>query len=813
MTPLALAAVGCTSAALLITELALTRIFSVVMYYHFAFLAISIALFGLSASGVYAYLRRRQLERVATEPLLANRALLHAAATIVALFVLVRLRVGLNYSPQNLALMLTIYALAALPFFTGGLVITLAISRLSSRINAVYAADLIGASLGCLTLIPLLDRVGAPGVVLMASALACVSAVMFASAALRTRSAACAALILFVPLAGQVTGLAGFDVVDTKGHRGDRVLFSKWNSFSRIGVYEREHGDWSLSPAYTGRLPETRFMDIDSAASTPILHVAADLSNTQYLRYELTGLAYHLKEAGGLGLEAGGLGLEAGGSSLEAGGSGLAVGGNGFTALVIGPGGGRDIATALVFGAGRVDAVEINPIIANDVMRGQFREFSGAIYDHPRVRVSVDDGRSFVRRSTERYDVIQASLVDTWAATAAGAYTLTENTLYTVEAFDDYLEHLTESGVLSITRWVFDGLRLVSLAQEVCARRGWDDCGARLVLVRHRNVLTFLMKRTPFSQAEVERLRKVAGDLEFTILYAPTVDFDENEEIDGVRTGDYGRLIVSPDRHQFYASYPQDIRPTTDDRPFFFHTTKLENQFDVAFGRSMLFGNGLSALLTLMGISAILVALFVLLPLTLASESRPRGWFFWLVYFGALGAGFMLMEVAMLQRFVLLLGHPVYSLTVTLFSLLLGTGIGAAVSRWLSDAQLPRSAAISLIAIAAVGLVAIVAIAPLITWAVPFARPMRIMVAVATLVPVGMLLGIPMPAGIRLLRAHAPEIVTWAWGMNGALSVVGATLAIFIAMNWGFGVTFLIGSATYVVGLLALLSAMRTRPA
>jgi spermidine synthase len=794
MTPLALAAVGCTSAALLITELALTRIFSVVMYYHFAFLAISIALFGLSASGVYAYLRRHRLERLATEPLLANRALLHAAATIVALFVLVRLRVGLNYSPHNLALMLTIYALAALPFFTGGLVITLAISRLASRINAVYAADLIGASVGCLALIPLLDRVGAPGVVLIASALACVAAVMFAPAVSRARYAAFAAAIVLVPLVGQVTRVAGFDVVDTKGHRGDRVLFSKWNSFSRIGVYEREHGDWSLSPAYTGRLPETRFMDIDSAASTPILHVAADLSNTQYLRYELTGLAYHLKERR---LAAGGLPLAAGG---------------GFKALVIGPGGGRDIATALVFGAGQVDAVEINPIIANDVMRGQFKEFSGAIYDHPNVQVSVDDGRSFVRRSSERYDVIQASLVDTWAATAAGAYTLTENTLYTVEAFDDYLEHLTESGVLSITRWVFDGLRLVSLAQEVCERRGWDDCGTRLVLVRHRNVLTFLMKRTPFSPAEVERLRKTAADLEFTILYAPTLDFDENEEIDGVRTGDYGRLIVSADRHQFYASYPQDIRPTTDDRPFFFHTTKLENQFDVAFGRSMLFGNGLSALLTLMGISTTLVALFVLVPLTLAGDRRPPGWFLWLVYFGALGAGFMLMEVAMLQRFVLLLGHPVYSLTVTLFSLLLGTGLGAALSRRLTDARLPRSAAISLMAIAALGLVAIVTIAPLITWAVPFTRPTRIAVAVATLVPVGMLLGIPMPAGIRLLAAHAPEIVTWAWGINGALSVVGATLAIFIAMNWGFGVTFLIGSSTYLVGLLALLSAIRVRP-
>ena len=255
MNPRSLLAVACTSAALLITELALTRIFSVVMYYHFAFLAISIALFGLSASGVYAYMARARLEGVPTSSLLANRALIHSMSTIVALFVLVRLRVGLNYSPQNLALMLTIYGLAALPFFTGGLVITLAISRLASRINAVYAADLIGAAAGCLVLIPLLDRIGAPGVVLTASALAATSAVLFAERPARTRYGALAATIFVLPLIGQFSGLAGFDVVDTKGHQGDRVLFSKWNSFSRIGVYERQHGDWSLSTAYTGRAP------------------------------------------------------------------------------------------------------------------------------------------------------------------------------------------------------------------------------------------------------------------------------------------------------------------------------------------------------------------------------------------------------------------------------------------------------------------------------------------------------------------------------------------------------------------------------
>src|SRR5438552_4648671 len=215
-----LAGVSLVSATLLMTELALTRIFSVVMYYHFAFLAISIALFGLSASGVFAYIARRRLEGYSTGAVLSTESLIYTVSTIVALFWLVRLRVGLSYSPENLRLMLTIYSLAALPFFTGGLVVTLAISRLTSRINAVYAADLVGAAGGCLVLIPLLDRLGAPGVVLAAAGMATVAALLFAPAAGRTATAVAGALVLGVPLAGQLSGRAGFDVVDTKGHRG-----------------------------------------------------------------------------------------------------------------------------------------------------------------------------------------------------------------------------------------------------------------------------------------------------------------------------------------------------------------------------------------------------------------------------------------------------------------------------------------------------------------------------------------------------------------------------------------------------------------
>lgn len=521
--------IAAVSAALLMTELALTRIFSVTMYYHFAFLAISIALFGLSASGVLIFVLRRRLATVDTAALLSAGALAHAVATLTALACLVRIRVGLNDSPENLALMLAIYSLAALPFLTGGAVISLAFSRQTTRINVLYAADLIGAAAGCLVLIPLLNRLGAPGVVFTAAGLSAIAAVGFAPVRGRIGVAAVAAILLAVPLGFQVAGTAPFDVVDTKGHEGDTVLFSKWNSFSRVAVYDRPHGDWSLSPRFTGTRGPSLFMDIDSAASTPILQTRTP-EDAAHLRYELSALAYHLAERP-----------------------------TGFSALVIGPGGGRDLLSALVFGARHVDGVEINPIIARDIMLDRFREYSGGIYANPKVAIHVDDGRSFLRRSTAKYDVIQASLVDTWAATGAGAYTLTENSLYTAEAFGEYLDHLDDGGLLTITRWVFDGLRLVSLAQQACVERGLD-ASRHLAIVRFDRVATFLLKKTPFTTAEVARLRQLSTDLGFSILYAPgepaplTIDEPVEMQQNGTSAADYRRLILAADPQAFIAA-------------------------------------------------------------------------------------------------------------------------------------------------------------------------------------------------------------------------------------------------------------------
>jgi len=764
------------------TELSLTRIFSVTMYYHFAFMAISVALFGLSASGVYVFLMRERWKDVPTERLLATHAFAYTIGTAVSLFVLVNIRVGLSYTPSNIALMSVVYLLSAIPFFLGGATISLAISRLSSNINAVYAADLLGAGAGCLVLMPALNILGAPNAIVVSALMGAFAGALMGLGGVSPGWRRVMAWVL--PLVAVTALFGNFEISTTKGHEGHPVLFSKWNSFSRIGVYEQPYGAWSLSERYTGPLPDTRLMDIDSAAGTQILKFDGDLKDVSYLQYELTALGYRLF------------------------GTPDAPPPAPFTALVIGTGGGRDLLSALVFGASRVDGVEINPIIVNDVMRDRFREYSGGVYERPDVHVTVEDGRSFVRRSNDQYDIIQASLVDTWAATAAGAYSLSENSLYTVEAFDDYLNHLTDRGVLSVSRWVFDGLRLISLAQEAGARRGWDPAD-RLAIIQHDKVATFLLKKTPYTAAEIRTLADAAQALGFNVLYLPgrpAQTFGDNRD-------DYARLLRAPDRHAFYRQYALDVTPTTDDRPFFFHTTNLRNHSFVAPLRRLTGQHverpvnpgawatgGLTALLVLLAISTVLIVLFILGPLAVTSAGAlGPGWLRSLAFFACLGGAFMLIEVALLQRFVLLLGHPVYSLTVTLFSLLLGTGLGSVVSRRIPDARVRRAAVVACVAVALVALLWGSILPPIVQAAIAWPLPLRIALAVALMMPAGMVMGIPLPAGVRLLSKTQPELVAWAWGMNGALSVLGAILAVFIAMNWGFSVTLLCGAIVYAI--------------
>ena len=340
----------------------------------------------------------------------------------------------------------------------------------------------------------------------------------------------------------------------------------------------------------------------------------------------------------------------------------------------------------------------------------------------------------------------------------------------------------------------------MSLAQAACESRGWS-LNDRLAVVQQDRVATFLLKKTPFTAEEVALLRATAADLDFKVLYAPGQTEADN---------DYARLALSPNPRAFYAGYGLDVRPTTDDRPFFFHTTKIRDQFQTAFGRSMLFGNGLSALMTLMMISAVFVVLFVVGPLALAgSELRGTGWPRWLCYFGLLGAGFMLVEVSLLQRFVLLLGHPVYSLTVTLFSLLLGTGAGSLLSQRISDAQLQRRVQLVLLGIVVVALLGIIALPPIIAASISASRLARIALAVALITPAGVLMGMPLPAGVRLLAASHAELVPVGLGHERRAVCRRRHPGRVHRHELGFSVTLLTGAATYLTASVLLRTSYR----
>jgi spermidine synthase len=769
-----LTGVGCISASVLLVELGITRLFSVITWSHFAFLAVSLALFGLSASAVFIHVTARHHPSDRLDRQFWRYSLVFSIFTVVVAYLFLRTPIGTAFTSRGLASLAGVYTLSAAPFFAAGACLALAVSRLHHDINRVYGADLVGAAAGCLLFIPTLELFGGPGPLVGAAALGACAAACFADTRARRWLAGCLSLAAVAALVINVS-YPYFDLRYTKA--GVRPwIFTKWNSHSRVAVYPERHHDWGLSKNYKGEHPFTYYMDIDASASTEIL-VAQKLADVAFLRDEVTSFGYRLMPPGG-------------------------------ESLVIGPGGGRDVWSALVFGARRVVGVEINSIIVNDVMRGRFRGRSGLLYERPDVQVFVDDGRNFVARSHERYDVIQASLVDTWAATAAGAFSLTENNLYTVEAFVDYLHHLRPGGVLAMSRWTNEGVRVLSLARTAAERMGWTVADRFFAVERpaieagEAGVTTFMLRTTPFSAEENRTLRAAAHDLGFRIIYAPGLDGEQP-----VGSGQFVRLATAPDAHVVYRASDADISPVVDDRPFFFQGVKPEKMplrlRDAAITRST---DGISLLVRLLYVSVGLVTLFIVLPLALkgGSDRRelPLGW---LSYFACLGVGFMLIEIGLMQRFVLFLGHPVYALSVVLFTLLLGGAAGSRLSRRMG-ADPRRLLAVTLPIIGLLAVAYAYLLPQIFAAGLGLARPLRIALSILLLAPLGIVLGMPLPAGIGALGRRRPDHLAWVWAINGATSVLGSVVAMLIALMVGFRIVVLTGAACYVIALALGLS-------
>ena len=751
--------VGVVCGANLLLEIAMTRLFSALMYYHFTFFAVALALLGLGASGVYVYANPDRFRSDRVERDLAQASRRFAAATLVTLtYVLanpVIVYVEFGEPPQftnvTFLQLLLLCGVAAVPFFFSGLVASIAITHFRAAVERVYFFDLVGAGSAAVLVGLLIAALGGPGLVAAVAFLACAAAVLFTPDRRSGLALAASGLVLLLALG---TGI--LDPPGTKLVKSERVVFDEWNTFSHITVEEMGEGSYDIR--------------IDAAARTAVTH-ARQASSPDWER-DITAFAYHFHPGGA------------------------------ESALIIGPGGGVDVAHALAAGVDRVVGVEINRLIATDVMRGRFEQASGGLYRHPRLTLHVDEGRSFIRRSRERYDVVQATLVDTWAATASGAFALSENTLYTVEAFDDYLDHLSDGGVLTMSRWwTFasgpETIRLVLLAAGALERRGLRPL-EHLYLARQGNLTTLIVKKTPFATAEIARLDAIRERLGYRVLVSPT----------RLEPGNLAVLLQAGAWSDVVKSFPMNVSPPTDDRPFFFYFVRPSDLLRLEHFTGGNLANPAAWLLGALGAMLIALAiLFVFVPLLArglselgagagGEDGALRRRLLGLAYFAAIGFAFMVVEIALMQRLSLFLGHPSFSLVLVLFGILIGTALGARASGRLSDRP-GGGVAVGGLTVSALAVAAALGLADLLRALIGLPLPARMLLAVGIVLVFGMAMGLMLPLGVRLLSWRDPVVIPWVWGVNGGMSVIGTVVATVIAIHLGFTATFLVGAAFY----------------
>jgi len=772
----ALLAVGLMSFSALLLELGLTRLFSVVLFYHFAFLAISLALLGLGAGAVFAYLQREWLNRWSIGQLGAVLCSVNALLIIAVLEIVLHSSVALQLDWSNFRHLTALYLASAVPFFLTGLVFSVVFARHPAGTTQLYGADLLGGSLACVALVPLLNFVGGPNTILFSAIATALAGMAWGKGRLRLLSGGMAVLVL-VLLSANLGGRL-FDIIYAKGMKRPAPLYAKWNALSRVEVDEQ---GWA------------KVIVIDADASTYLMNADPHHWDAQYQRDLMSAAPAVVNVLRPRGEYA-----------------------------IIGPGGGVDVQRAVANGSPSVTGIEINPIIATDIMRNRFADYAHHLYQIPEVHIHVSDGRSFIRESRDRYDVVQMTLVDTWASTAAGAFALSENNLYTVEAFREYFQHLKPDGMIAITRWEFahprEALRVVSEAMEALHQLGVEDSTQNFVVVSDgpldadgRPVLV-LAKKSPFTLEEQRAVLNhiqgaTPGDakLNLYVLYLPVT-----ADRPGLSHPAFAGLIRSQDSRAFSAGYPYNVAPVTDNAPFFFFTLKPEQVF-ASFNQGGIdwkvnLGIAVLALLLLLSVAAVIA--FLVLPLALSHHARA-GRSVRLLYFIAIGLGYILVEIALIQRFVLLLGNPTYALTVVVFLMLLSSGAGSLLSlRWLKRPELVRAPMMFVVALL---ILYVFALPSLLGALVGLPFTVKLLVSALLLVPAGFAMGMPFPSGLRALHQNQQRaddarrgVVEWAWAMNAASSVLGSVLAMVIAIQFGLNVTLACGAAAYLLALLLL---------
>ncbi len=760
------AAVGLTSLASLLLELGLTRLFSVVLFYHYAFLAISVALLGLGAGGVVAHIRRESLQRVETRRLGSTLSLACAVAIVVVLEIVLHTPVSLDFTRSNFVALSVVYFSAAVPFFLIGLLFSVVFARNHGAISRLYGADLTGGALACLATVPLLNYIGGPNMIIFAAIVLAAAGIVWSEDSRRRLIATTLAVLLVILIAGNFSSRL-IDVIYAKGAKQTGVEYTRWNAISRIEVDHQPGG--------------SKWIVIDADANSAIMNVDPrnwkDAGWQKPLMAAAPALTNVLRPTGHF--------------------------------AIIGPGGGVDVLRAVANGSQNVTGIEINPIIANDVMRDRYADFSFHLYERPEVHIHVSDGRSFIRNSRDQYDVVQMTLVDTWASTAAGAFALSENNLYTVEAFKEYFEHLKPDGMIAVTRWEFreprEALRVVSVAMQALHETGAIDTSGNFMVVSDgpltsdgRPVLV-LAKRSAFTpDEELRAVNHVKTNRNLVMQYRPSQPGNNA----------FSELIGANNPALFAKGYKFNVAPVSDNAPFFFFTLKMDQVLrgTVQHGMDWRVNVGVAVLGIVLVLSVFAVLAFLILPMVLRSGTHQQ--LLPLIYFVAVGLGYILVEIAFIQRFVLFLGNPTYALTVVVFLMLLSSGAGSLVSRSWLRRPVHVLWPLGMAAIAICGYVFL--LPALLPRLVGIEFGLKLLISGVLLVPLGFAMGMPFPVGLRALASRGPgygengaaHSIEWAWAVNAASSVLGSVLAIVIALQFGLNVTLACGAAAYVIAAL-----------
>jgi hypothetical protein len=646
-------------------------------------------------------------------------------------------------------------------------------------IGKLYASDLIGASLGCLFVLGGLEYVDAPALIIFCGVIGIISVFIFAYKVQNFRLRKFSFAVLILLLIGASLNLftnKGIRPVFVKGKIEDRdeIIFEKWNSFSRVVVHSPSYANpnWRTSPnTPSDSLRSYYWMIIDGEAGTILLKYTKP-EDVSIFRYDVTNIAYYLKK-------------------------------DAESACIIGIGGGKDIQSAWLFGIKKIVGVDVNPIFV-DLLKNKFRNESN-IAKLPNVSLVVDEARSYLSRSDQKFSIIQMSLADTWAATGAGAFSLTENSLYTVEAWKIILEHLDQHGVFTISRWynpnnLGETGRMVSLAVSSLLSSGVQDPSKHIAMLCIGSMATLIISKSPFEENDIITLKNVSQNLRYDPIIIPGESPLNNilRSIVSVKSNDELNTAIKNE--------PLNYTPPTDNNPYFFNMLRLSHLEEASTSEyGVLRGNLIASITLIVLIFSLLILtiITIIFPLIYGSKIKKENInnkrIFWngAVYFSLIGAGFMLIEIGLIQRLSVFLGHPVYALGILLFTIILSAGTGSFFSEYLALTSkylkyvLPFLTVVLIISDKFI-------LDAVISNMISSPELNKIFVSILIIFPLGFILGFFFPMGMRFVKSGSKAQTPWFWALNGIFGVLFSALAVFISIYSGIATNFYLASICYL---------------